>query len=445
VAPQDAAAAQPSTRLLVICDTSEHATWLSPEECSAVGVSLALLTPAENGEVRARVFLPARGSWATEHIAISSSIEALNLSAFRQAIEQCEPDACLVLGDGTLSRLVWMLADLLLLPVFGLISTHAQLVNLGRREKPRPDLFFIANGDLLPAALADERYGTTLLPTGHPGKDLRPDGPSAEEARRQVLQAIQRWTRHQITDLKPDLSIVVPAYRESQNVPLVCGRLLEAIANGSVETEILVVDDASPDDTYRVAIAQMWRSPRIRALTKRVPRGMGFAIRHGVMQSRAPIVAITMGDGSDEVGEIPAMFRKVRDEGYALVIGSRYRRRENYEAIPRLYRFWSAVFRWTTAILIGLRLRDYTNAFRVFRKSIFEKRGFEGRGFEISPEITFKAWFATRKVAEHDVRHLKRSAGQSTFSFLRAGPGYALMLLKALICRVTGRWFVLEW
>jgi hypothetical protein len=408
-------------------------------------VSLVFVTPNESGELRARAFPPTDDVEATEEIGIRSSIETLNLSAFRHLIERCQPDACLVWGDGTLSRLVWMLADLLRLPVFALISTHEQLGNLGRHQKSRPDLFFIASGDLLPAAITDERYGTTLLATGHPGKDLRPDGPSAEGARHQLLEAIQRWTRNEINEVRPDLSIVVPAYRESGNVALVCGRLLEAIENGAVEAEILVVDDASPDDTYAMAIAQMWRSPRIRALTKTLPRGMGFAIRHGLMQSRAPIVAITMGDGSDEVSQIPAMFRKVRDEGYALVIGSRYRRRENYEAVPRLYRFWSAVFRFTTALLIGLRLRDYTNAFRVFRKSILEKRGIEGRGFEISPEITFKAWYFTGKVAEHDVRHLKRSSGQSTFSFLRAGPGYGLMLVKAVVCRVTGRWFVLEW
>ena len=93
----------------------------------------------------------------------------------------------------------------------------------------------------------------------------------------------------------------------------------------------------------------------------------------------------------------------------------------------------------------GLRLRDYTNAFRVFPRSVFERQGLEGGGFEISPEITFKAWFATRRIIEVDVKHLKRGSGQSNFSFLRAGPGYGRMLIKALVCRITGRWFVLDW
>jgi glycosyltransferase involved in cell wall biosynthesis len=225
----------------------------------------------------------------------------------------------------------------------------------------------------------------------------------------------------------------------------VCERLVDALERDTVDAEIVLVDDGSPDDTYRVALEQMWRSPRIRAFTKSPPRGMGNTIRYGIRQARGSILAITMGDGSDEVSRIPEMFRKIRDEGVGLAIGSRYRHRANYQAGPMLYRFWSAIFRNTAWLLIGLRLRDYTNAFRVFRRSVFDGQGLEGGGFEISPEITFKAWFNTRRVIEVDVKHLKRASGQSSFSFLRAGPGYAKMLVKAVVCRLTGHWFVLDW
>jgi glycosyltransferase involved in cell wall biosynthesis len=243
----------------------------------------------------------------------------------------------------------------------------------------------------------------------------------------------------------PELAVIVPAYKEEGNLALVCDRLLAMLDRSGLNAEILLVDDASPDSTYEAALSQMWRSPRIRAFTKPLPRGMGNGIRYGLRHSRAQIVVVTMGDGSDEVDCIPEMFAKVRDEGFALAIGSRYRYRRNYQAVPRIYRFWSFCFRLTTHLLIGLRLSDYTNAFRAFDRRIFDRYGPESGGFEISPEITFKAWFATRRVAEVDVRHLKRASGQSSFSFLRAGPGYGKMLIKAFIKRLTGKWFVLDW
>jgi dolichol-phosphate mannosyltransferase len=404
---------------MVVSEHPEQSTWLNASECEQAGIAVAWVRGHEYSE------LP-------------------DLGAITREIAAVKPDACLLLGSGPLTRFVWVLADLSTLPIFALVTTEEQLENLTRRRKPRPDLFFIANPDLLPAALEDERYGSTLLATGHPARDLTPSGPSASDARARLLSIVQRWWRGETSPALPDLSIIVPAYREAGNLPLVCERLVTMIEQSGLEAEVLIVDDASPDDTYTVALAQMWRSPRIRPLTKTPPRGMGNTIRHGVEHARAPIVGITMGDGSDDVARIPEMFRKVK-EGYGLAIGSRYRHRANYEAVPKLYRFWSAIFRYTTWALIGLRLRDYTNAFRLFQRSVFEQQGLEGSGFEISPEITFKAYFLTGRVAEVDVKHLKRGSGQSNFSFLRAGPGYGRMLIKALLCRITGRWFVLDW
>jgi hypothetical protein len=429
---------------MVVAEEPAQATWMDENECKRAGITLAWVADTDGAGVQ-RTAIESMGIATGAAEGTSWASRPPNLSAINDLIGSVRPDACLLLGDGALSRLVWVLADLGKLPVFALITTQEQLDNLTRRQKPRPDLFFIASSDLLPASLKDERYGSTLLATGHPARDLGPFGPSAREARERLLVAIRQWWKGDLAPTEPELSIVVPSYCEARNLPAVCERLVETIKRDGLHAEILIVDDASPDDTYAVALAQMWRFSRIRPFTKSPPRGMGNSIRHGVLRARAPIVAITMGDGSDEVDRISEMFRKVRDEQYGLVIGSRYGHPANYEAIPRLYRFWRIVFRFSTSVLIGLHLRDYTNAFRVFRRSVFDRQGLESGGFEISPEITFKAWFATRRVAEVDVRHLKRSSGQSNFSFLRAGPGYGKMLLKALICRVTGRWFVLDW
>jgi hypothetical protein len=405
--------------VLVAPEHPEQAGWLPPDDCDRAGVVLE------------RLDRPAG--------------DLADLDALRDALTAAAPDACLLLGDGAVSRLLWVLADLHDIPVFVLVTTPDQMNNLTRRRKPRPDLFFIADPALLPAALRDDRYGSSVFAAGHPARDLSPLGPTPEDARRRLLDTIGRWWRGELAVSAPELSIVVPAYREAANLPLVCGRLIETIERDGLDAEIVLIDDASPDDTYAVALAQMWRSPRVRPFTKSPPRGMGNAIRHGLQQSRGVFVAITMGDGSDDVGRLSEMLRQVRDESYGLAIGSRYRRRENYQAVPHLYRFWSAIFRYTTWALVGLRLRDYTNAFRLFRRSILDTHGLEGGGFELSPEITFKAWFATRRVTEVDVKHLKRGSGQSNFSFLRAGPGYGKMLIKAAICRITGRWVVLDW
>jgi hypothetical protein len=388
---------------------------------------------------------------------LDSGLPVPDFAEIVTGLEAERPAACLVAESGPLARLVAVAADVLGLPVFYVVASEEDLRNLSDRPKNRPDLFFLASRRLFPQALLDRRYGHTLLPVGHPARDLAlrgdvemaalagdPEWGDGGAAGR-IVEAIARWRAGTLPAASPQLTIVVPAYKEAQNLPLVCDRLLAMIEGSALEAEILLVDDHSPDETYAVALDLMWRSPRVRALTKPLPRGMGNGVRFGMRHARAPIVAVTMGDGSDEVDRIPEMFRKVHDEGFALAIGSRYRHRVNYETVPRIYRFWSWCFRLTTRVFVGFRLSDYTNAFRVFHRRIFERYGPESGGFEISPEITFKAWFATRRVAEVDVRHLKRAAGQSSFSFLRAGPGYGKILIKALVNRLTGRWFTLDW
>jgi len=420
-------AAPPGPRLVVAIESEAQRQSLPQLDFTRAGVSpvffhLAGLRPEAAGDA----YEVGRASRSSE-----AGVALPDFAQIVSGLEAERPVACTVSGSGPLARLLAAAADLLGIPVFYQVATEEELRNLSDRVKERPDLFFLAEESLFPLALHDPRYGSTLLPATAGGPEM--------------AETTARWLAGTLPVVPPELSIVVPAYKEAGNLSLVCDRLLEMLDKSAVNAEILLVDDASPDATYEVALAQMWRSPRIRALTKPLPRGMGNGIRHGLRHARAQIVAVTMGDGSDEVDRIPEMLAKVRDEGYALAIGSRYRYRRNYQTVPWIYRFWSFVFRLTTRLVVGLKLSDYTNAFRVFDRRIFDRYGPEGGGFEISPEITFKAWFTSRRVAEVDVCHLKRASGQSSFSFLRAGPGYGKMLIKAFINRLTGRWFVLDW
>lgn len=441
-------------KLVAAVERPEEAAWLEAFAFAPAGITTVVVSGGDGGVDPA---LPDARAIPTEVHPAAPGRMLPDFATIVRTLEDERPDGCLLLSGGVLARLVNVAADLLGISVFALVTTPEELANCGQRAKRRPDLFFLADARLFPAALSDPRYGSTMLPAGHPGRDLQLTNGGASDQRfadarlgdgqaaARMLEAIGRWQRDALDPATPELSIVVPAYKEEKNLPMVCDRLLDALTADPTAAEILLVDDSSPDGTYAVALAQMWRSPRIRALSKPTPHGMGNGIRYGLQRARAQVVAVTMGDGSDEVARIPDMFRKIRDEGYALAIGSRYRDRKNYANVPRLYRFWSACFRFTTRVLIGVSLSDYTNAFRVFDRRIFARYGAESGGFEISPEITFKAWFQTKRVTEVDVCHLKRSFGQSSFSFLRAGPGYARILIKAFVNRLTGRWFTLFW
>jgi len=260
-----------------------------------------------------------------------------------------------------------------------------------------------------------------------------------------ICSAVENFFAGKTTVGAPELSIIVPCFNEEGNIVAVMDKLVTAASEAGINAEILFIDDNSADRTYAVGCEAAWQFGNVRVLTKTFPRGMGNAIRFGLQHASADVVLITMGDGSDDLSVMSGMYRKVRDEGYDLAIGSRYRHRSNQMNIPANYRFFSGVFRALGQLLIGIPLCDFTNAYRCFNWSVVKRIGLEGTGFEISPEITFKAWYHRRKVAEVDAMHLKRTRGQSSFSFLKAGPGYAKMLTKALIARFTKSWPYIDW
>lgn len=271
----------------------------------------------------------------------------------------------------------------------------------------------------------------------------KPYGVGRSAAR--IRDTVSEFLRGDLPSRAYDLSIVVPCYNEEKNVAVIMDRLIEATQAEKLNAEIVLVDDHSTDDTYAVGAEHAWRYPNVKMVTKPFPRGMGNAIRFGLNHVSTGIVVVTMADGSDDLSVLGQLYSKIRHEGFDLAIGSRYRDRRNSENIPGTYKFFSGLFRFLSRTALGIPLADFTNAYRAFNWHRLQKIGLEGTGFEISPEITFKAWYFNRAVTEVDARHLKRTQGQSKFSFLKAGPGYGKMMTKALIARVTKSWPYVDW
>ncbi len=119
----------------------------------------------------------------------------------------------------------------------------------------------------------------------------------------------------------PELSIVVPTYKESANVPKLVALLDAALAG--IAWEVVFVDDDSPDGTWRVAKELALTDPRVRCLRRVGRRGLAGACIEGMLSSSAPTVAVMDADLQHDERILPQMFAAIRD-GAELVVGSRY-------------------------------------------------------------------------------------------------------------------------
>ncbi len=119
----------------------------------------------------------------------------------------------------------------------------------------------------------------------------------------------------------PELSVVVPTFKERANVPELVRRLDVTLAG--IAWEAIFVDDDSPDGTWEVAKEISRRDPRVRCIRRVGRRGLSGACIEGMLSSAAPTVAVMDADLQHDETLLPEMLAAIRD-GAELVVGSRY-------------------------------------------------------------------------------------------------------------------------
>ncbi len=221
--------------------------------------------------------------------------------------------------------------------------------------------------------------------------------------------------------LAPRVSVVIPAYREDEQVTAVLARLLESVR---LPCEVLVVVDSADDPTAAVVSRYAHTEPRLRLLVNSYGRGPANAIRFGIDAACAPVAVVTMADGCDDSRQIDALTRLV-ERGVAVAAASRYMAGGQQVGGPFLKGLMSRAAGRSLHLLARVGTRDATNSFKAYSTEFIKAAGIDSRdGFEIGIELTAKARRLRRPVAEIPTIWLDRQAGVSNFRVLGWIPKY---------------------
>src|SRR5262245_37601929 len=120
----------------------------------------------------------------------------------------------------------------------------------------------------------------------------------------------------------PELTVVVPAFRERDNIPSLLRTLDQSLAGLDWET-IVVVDDAF-DGTEDLVRARAQEDRRVRCLHRIGRRGLASACIEGMLASSAPYIAVMDADLQHDETLLPSLLAKARQEGADVVVASRY-------------------------------------------------------------------------------------------------------------------------
>src|SRR5215217_8867217 len=233
----------------------------------------------------------------------------------------------------------------------------------------------------------------------------------------------------------PSLSIIIPTYNESENILKLIGDIRGNLPSNIV-TEIIVVDDNSPDETGKIVEnyihsnigrdaslqQQQFHSKvdnqncLVRVIHRKYKTGLISAILEGIESSKGENILIMDADFSHPPETIPLLIEELRQDPNCIVIGSRYINRGSIVGWPFKRRLIS---RGAAKIARhGLKVRNVTDpmsGFFAFPRHVIKNIQFDTKGFKILLEILVKS--RDIKVKEVPYTFHDRKSGQSKMNF----------------------------
>ena len=219
----------------------------------------------------------------------------------------------------------------------------------------------------------------------------------------------------------PQLSVVVPVHNEEDNVAPLVGEIVAAL-RGTIDFEIVYVDDTSKDATLRRLRELQATVPELRVVRHLSNAGQSTAVRNGVKAARAPWIATLDGDGQNDPADIPKLLAQ-RDGAATdikLFAGWRVNRQDSGS------KRWAS--KWANAIRARM-LRDDTPdpgcGIKLFERAAFLDLPYFDHMHRYLPALMQRAGWKTVSVP---VNHRHRTAGVSKYNNL----GRALVGIRDL-------------
>jgi dolichol-phosphate mannosyltransferase len=210
--------------------------------------------------------------------------------------------------------------------------------------------------------------------------------------------------------------IVMPTYNERQNLEIMASRVREAVP----DADLLVVDDNSPDGTGDLADKLAEKDPHVQVMHRTEKAGLGRAYVAGftwALEGGYDLIVEMDADGSHRPEDLPKLLAAV-DQADA-VIGSRYVPGGTVVNWPKSREFLSKGANIYNRIMLGVRVRDATGGFRVYRAATLRKidlNGIESAGYCFQIDMTLRVLQGGMEIKEVPITFVERERGASKMS-----------------------------
>ncbi|MBA4392553.1 MAG: polyprenol monophosphomannose synthase [Desulfobacca sp.] len=226
------------------------------------------------------------------------------------------------------------------------------------------------------------------------------------------------------------VSVVLPTYNEAGNI----GPLIEVLLSHlPVESEVVVVDDDSPDLTWQVVETLAKKDSRIQLIRRIGRRGLTSALQEGIGSSQGKVVFWMDCDFSQPPEMIAELLQALDD--YDIVVASRYVPGGEEKGHSQLGSFLSKMICRFASWVLSPAIKDYTSGYVGTRKEILQALPLEGDYGEYCIGFLFRAYQRGYRILEIPYTCLPRRSGESKTAtdlrgYLKRGSKYILTVLK---------------
>ncbi len=182
------------------------------------------------------------------------------------------------------------------------------------------------------------------------------------------------------------LGVVIPVYNEGSTI----ANVVKAVMAQRLVREIIIVDDASQDDTWRVLQPLAREQPRIKVFRHAQNQGKGAALRTGFAQVTAPLVIVQDADLEYDPGEYEVLCQPILSGKADVVFGSRFAGSGAHRVLYYWHSFGNKLLTIVSNMATNLKLTDMETGYKVFRTEVIHAIRVEENRFGFEPEIVAK-------------------------------------------------------
>jgi glycosyltransferase involved in cell wall biosynthesis len=223
------------------------------------------------------------------------------------------------------------------------------------------------------------------------------------------------------------LSLVVPAFNEEGTVETVLDRVFESLPD---VYEVVVVDDASTDETSELCRAYSRKEPRVKLVRHETNLGKTAALRTGFAACSGSIIVVQDADLEYDPREILDLIAPIKEDVADVCLGSRFMVRRAGRVLYFRHYLANRFLTFISNVLTDLNLTDVETGYKACRSEIAKNMTIESKGFGFEIEFVAKCQKIKARMYEVPISYYGRTYEEGKKIGLRDGLDAIWYLIK---------------